>query len=117
MFLWLLYPIAWGVSEGGNVISPLKEMIFYGILDILAKPVFCFYHAWQISRIPYERFMLQSGKASVGAAAGYNQLDEKHNRNSTAGYAGPGAAATGAPGTAGVTGAGSALGVSNHSLF
>jgi len=40
IFLWFLYPIAWGLSEGGNVISPDSEAIFYGILDILAKPVF-----------------------------------------------------------------------------
>ncbi len=40
MFLWFLYPIAWGLSEGGNVISPDSEAVFYGILDILAKPVF-----------------------------------------------------------------------------
>jgi len=40
IFLWFLYPIAWGLSEGGNVIAPDSEAIFYGILDILAKPVF-----------------------------------------------------------------------------
>ncbi|KZF20459.1 family A G protein-coupled receptor-like protein [Xylona heveae TC161] len=40
MFLWLLYPICWGLCEGGNVISPDSEAVFYGILDILAKPVF-----------------------------------------------------------------------------
>jgi len=39
-FLWFIYPIAWGVSEGGNVISPDSEAVFYGVLDILAKPVF-----------------------------------------------------------------------------
>ena len=38
--LWSIYPIAWGLSEGGNVISPDSEAIFYGVLDILAKPVF-----------------------------------------------------------------------------
>jgi len=38
--LWLLYPIAWGVCEGGNVIGADGEAIFYGILDLLAKPVF-----------------------------------------------------------------------------
>lgn len=37
--IWLLYPIAWGVSEGGNVISPDSEAVFYGILDFIAKPV------------------------------------------------------------------------------
>ena len=40
IFLWFLYPIAWGLSEGGNVIAPDSEAIFYGILDVLAKPVF-----------------------------------------------------------------------------
>jgi len=40
LFVWFLYPIAWGVSEGGNVIAPDSEAIFYGILDIIAKPVF-----------------------------------------------------------------------------
>jgi bacteriorhodopsin len=40
LFVWFLYPIAWGVSEGGNVIAPDSEAIFYGILDLIAKPVF-----------------------------------------------------------------------------
>ncbi|KAI0021162.1 bacteriorhodopsin [Xylariomycetidae sp. FL0641] len=40
VFLWFLYPISWGLSEGGNVIHPDAEAIFYGILDIMAKPVF-----------------------------------------------------------------------------
>lgn len=40
IFLWFLYPIAWGLSEGGNIIAPDSEAVFYGILDIMAKPVF-----------------------------------------------------------------------------
>lgn len=97
--MWSKLKIAWAVADGGNVISPLKEMIFYGgtyitflgfppfevfllntrsyisiptgthaptVLDLVAKPVFCFYHAYQISKVPYERF-LSSGKASTGA--------------------------------------------------
>jgi bacteriorhodopsin len=39
-FLWILYPVAWGLCEGGNVISPDSEAIFYGILDFIAKPCF-----------------------------------------------------------------------------
>lgn len=42
LVLWFLYPIAWGLSEGANVIHPDSEAIFYGILDILAKPGFGF---------------------------------------------------------------------------
>lgn len=39
LVVWLCYPIAWGVSEGGNVIAPDSEAVFYGVLDFLAKPV------------------------------------------------------------------------------
>jgi len=35
--LGLLYPICWGLSEGGNYIAPDSEMVFYGVLDILSK--------------------------------------------------------------------------------
>ena len=38
--LWVLYPVAWGICEGGNVIAPDSEAIFYSILDFCAKPVF-----------------------------------------------------------------------------
>ena len=33
-FFWLIYPISFGLSEGGNVLVVDSEMIFYGILDI-----------------------------------------------------------------------------------
>jgi bacteriorhodopsin len=42
IFIWFLYPIAWGLAEGGNVIHPDSEAIFYGVLDIIAKPIFGF---------------------------------------------------------------------------
>ncbi|CCE72694.1 Piso0_000285 [Millerozyma farinosa CBS 7064] len=35
MIVWILYPIAWGLSEGGNVIQPDSEAVFFGILDLL----------------------------------------------------------------------------------
>ncbi|CAD6885182.1 unnamed protein product [Tilletia controversa] len=47
-FLWFLYPIAWGLADGGNVISTDGEMVFYGVLDLLAKPVFAIYHLWAL---------------------------------------------------------------------
>jgi len=37
VFLWILYPIAWGLSEGGNVIAPDSEQVFYGVLDVVLK--------------------------------------------------------------------------------
>ena len=35
--LWFVYPIAWGLCEGGNVVGANSEGIFYGVLDLLAK--------------------------------------------------------------------------------
>lgn len=69
-FLWLLYPIAWGLCEGGNVISVDSEMVFYGVLDILAKPAFSFIHIMAISKLDYARLGLSSSKVSDGAHQG-----------------------------------------------
>jgi bacteriorhodopsin len=38
--IWLLYPIIWGVADGGRILSVNSEIIAYAVLDILAKPVF-----------------------------------------------------------------------------
>lgn len=35
LIVWMLYPICWGLSEGGNVIQPDSEAVFYGILDVI----------------------------------------------------------------------------------
>lgn len=59
LIVWVCYPVCWGVSEGGNVsyllsrqhcnspiltsrqvIAPDSEAVYYGILDMLAKPFF-----------------------------------------------------------------------------
>ncbi|KAF7195134.1 hypothetical protein HII31_03602 [Pseudocercospora fuligena] len=46
--IWICYPIGWGVSEGGNVIAPDSEAVYYGVCDMLAKPfyslIFMFLH-------------------------------------------------------------------------
>jgi len=39
VFLWLLYSIAYGISDGGNEISVTSSFIFFGILDLLTVPV------------------------------------------------------------------------------
>lgn len=51
LFLWFLYPVAWGLSEGGNVIGADGESIFYGVLDILAKVFFAAILLYGHSRI------------------------------------------------------------------
>jgi bacteriorhodopsin len=57
-FLWILYPIAWGLCEGGNVISADSEAVFYGILDLLAKPVFGALLIWNHRNIDLARLGL-----------------------------------------------------------
>ena len=59
IFLWFLYPIAWGLSEGGNVIAPDSEAVFYGVLDIMAKPVFGALLLWGHKDIDPARLGLQ----------------------------------------------------------
>ncbi|KAI1815253.1 bacteriorhodopsin [Poronia punctata] len=50
LLLWFLYPIAWGLSEGGNVLHPDSEAIFYGVLDIMSKPVFIALLLWGLRK-------------------------------------------------------------------
>ncbi|KAI0818569.1 heat shock protein 30 [Irpex lacteus] len=77
-FITMLYPIAWGCSEGGNVISPTGEMIWYGILDLILGPLFLFYFVWGLRNVDYGAFGLHSGKytdgpyGNGGSAAGFN---------------------------------------------
>ncbi|KAK4139685.1 uncharacterized protein C8A04DRAFT_40519 [Dichotomopilus funicola] len=40
--LWLLYPVAFGLSDGGYVIGVTGSAIFFGVLDVLMVPVLCF---------------------------------------------------------------------------
>ena len=58
----LTYPICWALSEGANVISPTSEMIWYGILDIIAGPLFLFFFLFVMRDVDYQVFGLHSGK-------------------------------------------------------
>ncbi|PIL23924.1 transporter [Ganoderma sinense ZZ0214-1] len=63
-FLLFLYPIAWAICEGSNNISPTGEFIWYGILDILAGPVFLFLFLASLRAVDYTGFGLMSTKYS-----------------------------------------------------
>ncbi|KAI0736569.1 heat shock protein 30 [Fomitopsis betulina] len=66
-FILLTYPICWGCSEGGNVITVTSEMIWYGILDICAGPGFFLLFFLNLRKIDYATFGFQSGKWVEGA--------------------------------------------------
>lgn len=42
------------------MISPDAEMIWYGCVDVLAKPVFCFIHCRELAKCDYSRLGLVS---------------------------------------------------------
>lgn len=65
--LWTLYPLAWGLCEGGNYITADSEAVFYGILDFLAKPVFTAILIIGHSKLDYARFGLSAHSARESA--------------------------------------------------
>ena len=61
-FMLITYPICWACSDGANVITPTSEMIWYGILDIIAGPLFLFFFLYLMRDVDYHVFGLDSGK-------------------------------------------------------
>ena len=49
-FLWFVYPVCFGLCEGGNVLQHDSERIFYGILDVLILCVV--FHYYSLSSRP-----------------------------------------------------------------
>lgn len=76
MFLWGIYPICFGVSEGGNAIQPNSEAIFYGVLDVLLLGVFPSLFVVVASSVGLERLGL------VPSAAQFNVLPHEKSINS-----------------------------------
>ncbi|KAI1760789.1 bacteriorhodopsin [Hypoxylon sp. FL1150] len=72
IFLWFLYPVAWGLSEGGNVIHPDGEAVFYGVLDFLSKPVFGFLLLWGHRKLSSSSVGLRVRNRSEFASEKYN---------------------------------------------
>ncbi|KAL2063137.1 hypothetical protein VTL71DRAFT_6209 [Oculimacula yallundae] len=56
VFIWLLYPIAFGIADGGNLISVTGGAVFFGVLDLLAVPflagvMLCLSRAWDYEQL------------------------------------------------------------------
>ena len=77
--MWLLYPIAWGVCEGGNVIAPDSEAVFYGILDLIAKPVFGAALLWGHRNIEPARLGLRIREYDEDVAVGLGGHEKTTN--------------------------------------
>jgi bacteriorhodopsin len=82
--LWLMYPIAFGLSDGGNRIGVVGGFVFFGVLDLLMIPVLAaavlmLSRRWDYSRLniaftQYGRVARSEGtypeKAAPAAAGG-----------------------------------------------
>ncbi|KAK9446823.1 uncharacterized protein V1518DRAFT_131773 [Limtongia smithiae] len=79
MLIWTLYPIAWGLSEGGNVIAPDSEAAFYGVLDIITLPFIGCYFIYASRQISIERLGLSFGSGFQHSTEQQLPVREKHN--------------------------------------
>jgi bacteriorhodopsin len=74
--LWLLYPIAFGLSDGGNRLKLTSGAVWFGVLDILMIPVIAFACVFLSSRWDYGSLNLhftQYGRVTHGGT-----FPEKH---------------------------------------
>jgi bacteriorhodopsin len=79
-FLWLIYPIAWGLSDGGNVIGVTSSFIWFGILDLLLVVGFALAVIFLSRRWDYGRLNIaftQYGRVPVHTGT----YPEKHSAN------------------------------------
>ncbi|KAM0199941.1 hypothetical protein ACHAPA_004313 [Fusarium lateritium] len=69
--LWFLYPIAFGLSDGGNKIGVTQSLVFFGILDVLMIPGLAFAFMFLSKRWDYGALNLhftQYGRVNSGNA-------------------------------------------------
>lgn len=70
-FLWLLYPIAWGLSDGGNRIGITGSFIWFGILDFCMIPITAWIFMILARRWDYNRLNI--------AFTQYGRVNQQHH--------------------------------------
>ncbi|EED23987.1 protein FDD123, putative [Talaromyces stipitatus ATCC 10500] len=61
--LWICYPIAFGLSDGGNVIRVTGGFVFFGVLDVLLGPVACSLFVVMTRKWDYKKLNLAISEA------------------------------------------------------
>lgn len=95
--IWLLYPIAFGISDGGNIIGVTGAFIFFGILDLLLLPVLAAAFIFLARRWDYSRLGLNF--TQDGRRHGYGGHGPGFTEKNGHGAAGPGQVSGGVPGS------------------
>ncbi|KAI8712312.1 hypothetical protein NCS52_01329000 [Fusarium sp. LHS14.1] len=57
-FLWFLYPIAFGISDGGHKVSRTVGSIIFGVLDVFLLPIFAFVFTWFANKWDWHKLEL-----------------------------------------------------------
>lgn len=99
----MLYTICWGLSEGGNVIQPDSEAVFYGVMDIVTFVLLSGYFLFSTRDANFEELGII---APAGPAFHRSEKDHRYSQ-----YSADTAAATVNQDAAGVTPAPAAGGV------
>ncbi|KAF7557273.1 hypothetical protein G7Z17_g776 [Cylindrodendrum hubeiense] len=76
-FFWFLYPIAFAVSEGGNVIGVTQSLIFFGILDLFLVVGTAFAFLFLARDWDYGRMNLQFTQYGRVSSHGHGMHPEK----------------------------------------
>lgn len=82
----LLYPIAWGVSEGGNKISMDSEQAFYCTLDVLSQGAFAVALLYLTRRLDFDAHRL--GFSEYGRLHDPVHGEKHHHRGVTGAHNG-----------------------------
>ena len=91
-FMMLMYAIAWGCCEGGNRVSNTSEVVWYGVLDLLMKPVWILYFLWRTHDTDYA--LLRESRNRHLNDGGFDNATH-HDRRHDLEAAGAGAGAAG----------------------
>lgn len=76
--VWTLYPVAFALCEGTGKLNPDKEILFFAILDVIAKPI---WGAWLLLATPDEGHVLVPeslcAPAGTPASGGYGAISQE----------------------------------------
>lgn len=86
--LWLLYPVAFGLSDGGNRIGVTGASIFFGVLDVLMGPGMTFAFLFLARNWDYGKLKIDfsASRHYRGMPPGHDNLDKEvaHTDNAVA---------------------------------
>lgn len=72
--VWTLYPVVFYFAEGTGKITADQEILFFSVLDVIAKPV---WGAWVVFATPEEGHVLLPESLATPIGSGYGALSQE----------------------------------------